>query len=30
MEEFYHMPPELRHLYMASDCVAAEDRKNKK
>jgi hypothetical protein len=27
MEEFYNMPPELRHLYIASDLVAAEDRK---
>jgi hypothetical protein len=27
MEEFYNMPSELRHLYMASDIVAAEDRK---
>jgi hypothetical protein len=27
MEEFYNMPSELQHLYMASDIVAAEDRK---
>lgn len=27
MEEFYSMSPELRHLYIASEIVMAEDRK---
>jgi len=29
MEEFYNMPSELRHLYIASEMIAAEERKKR-